>query len=219
MTEVEGDDPSETGVAGSEVAPQTDIARDDGERGPQHGKRRRVYLALAGALLLLVGGSLFAALSNTGTTVLHPLVDETNGPAPSFSLQNLSASSRPVSLGEFQGKDLVVNFWASWCYPCRTEMPLLESAYRSDHGKVAFLGIDTNDSRSDAQRFLNRTKVTYPSGFDPDEKVGAEYGLFGLPVTVFISSSGKLKGRHIGQLDGATLQAALQKAFGTAASS
>jgi cytochrome c biogenesis protein CcmG, thiol:disulfide interchange protein DsbE len=170
----------------------------------------------AAALLALVGVSLFAALSSSTTNVSHPLVEQTNEPAPNFSLPELLTPARTLSLADFRGKPLVVNFWASWCFPCETEMPLLESTYRSVHGTVQFVGIDTGDTRGAAIHFLRQVHVTYPmlSLGDLHGRVVSAYGLPGLPSTIFISSSGKIVGKHFGQFDRATLQAALKVAFG-----
>jgi cytochrome c biogenesis protein CcmG, thiol:disulfide interchange protein DsbE len=176
-------------------------------------RRRRLGIVVSAALLALVGGGLFAALSNSNSGVSHPLVDQTDRPAPSFSLPDLLTPSRTVSLADFKGKDLVVNFWASWCDACRTETPLLESAYKSERGSVDFLGIDTNDTRGAAIAFLSKVHASYQSLFDPNGQMASAYGLFGLPTTVFISASGRMLGRHLGQLDAATLQAALREAF------
>ena len=170
------------------------------------------------ALSVLVGAGLYAGLagSGSGTGVNDPLVDRTQTPAPSFSLPELAWPGRRMSLADFRGKPLVVNFWASWCYPCQTEIPLLEAAFRSERGAVQFLGIDTNDARSAALRFLKSLHVTYPLLFlsDPASSVAASYGLVGLPITFFISPEGTVMGRHIGQMNAATLQAALELAFG-----
>ncbi|MBF6558301.1 MAG: TlpA family protein disulfide reductase [Acidimicrobiales bacterium] len=125
----------------------------------------------------------------------------------------MSTPGKTISLAALRGKPLVVNFWASWCIPCRTEMPLLEQAFRSEHGRVRFLGIDANDTSSAARTFLNQVHVTYPAVSDADGSVALQYKLFGLPTTVFISSSGKTMGRHIGELQAGTLRAALKEAF------
>lgn len=172
-------------------------------------------VALVG-LAVLVGGAVYADLSSSTTGVTDPLVDRTYTPAPPFSLPELLRPGRDMSLADFRGKPLVVNFWASWCYPCQTEMPLLQSSYRSERGSVQFLGIDTNDRRAPAVRFLARTRVTYPCLVlsDPASPLTAAYGLIGLPITVFISPTGIVVGRHIGQINAATLKAALTLAFG-----
>lgn len=108
----------------------------------------------------------------------------------------------------------MVNFWASWCVPCRIEMPLLERTFRSERGKVAFVGIDSNDTPSAARKFLALVHVTYPVISDPNGRVSVKYGLIGFPTTIFISSTGKVLGRHIGQINSSTLRAALREAFG-----
>lgn len=177
-------------------------------------KKRRLVAAIAVASIALVGGGLYAALSNSGAGSGNALVDQSERPAPQFSLPEIGSSSKSISLADVRGHDVVVNFWASWCIPCRTEMPLLQSAFVSERGRVIFVGIDTNDTRDSALAFLRQVKVTYPTAFDPDGQVASTYGLFGLPVTVFISSQGKMVGRHLGQFDSATLGAALREAFG-----
>jgi cytochrome c biogenesis protein CcmG/thiol:disulfide interchange protein DsbE len=193
----------------------TDGARTNPTDRPGAGRRRRTTLIVVGILFsALVGGSLYAALSTSSIGDEPPLVEATHAPAPSFTLPDMLAPNRSFSLADYRGKDLVVNFWASWCIPCRTEMPLLQSAHLSEHGAVRFLGIDSNDTRSAALAFLGQVHVTYRTLFDPDGGVASSYGLIGLPTTVFISASGKMLGRHMGQLDASTLKAALDEAFG-----
>ena len=166
------------------------------------------------SLLAIVSGGLYAVSSDSATAASNSLVDQSHASAPNFSVSSVRDPAKSISLSDFRGKDVVVNFWASWCDPCRTEMSLLESASVSERQKVRFVGIDTNDTRSEALSFLRRVHVTYPAGFDPNGHAASAYGLYGLPVTVFISASGKMVGRHLGQLDAATLHTALQKAFG-----
>lgn len=177
--------------------------------------RRRRLLAL-GVLLLavLVSVAVWQAVSTSPTANSTALVGRTDQPAPTFALPSLSDPSRTLSLASFRGRPLVVNFWASWCVPCRSEMPLLESAFRSERGKVAFLGIDANDTSSAARAFLAQVHVTYTAVTDSDGAVATKYGLYGLPTTVFISSTGKIVGRHIGELHAGTLRTALREAFG-----
>lgn len=92
-------------------------------------------------------------------------------------------------------------------------MPLLEQAFRQQHGRVQFLGIDSNDNLTAGRAFVHRVQVTYPVVSDGRAKVANQYGLFGLPTTIFVSSSGKIVGRVIGQLHADTLRAALKEAF------
>lgn len=163
----------------------------------------------------LVAGGVALDLSNPSSGVTNPLLERTGRPAPAFTLPEVLDPARRLSLSDFRGKPLVLNFWASWCYPCRTEMPLLESAERSENGSVQFVGIDTNDTRGAAAAFLARTHVSYVSLFLPKPgRVSSSYELIGLPITVFISAGGRVLGRHIGQFNRATLEAALALAFG-----
>jgi cytochrome c biogenesis protein CcmG/thiol:disulfide interchange protein DsbE len=169
---------------------------------------------------VLGGAGIWANLSGpTGATVIDPLVDRTRQPAPVFALPELKDPRRHLSITAFRGRPLVVNFWASWCHPCRAEMPLLEAQYRADGGSVRFLGIDTNDTRGSALEFLAREHVTYPSLVlgNRASPLVRDYGLIGLPITAFISAGGTLMGRHIGQMNAATLRVALRLAFGPAA--
>jgi peroxiredoxin len=92
-------------------------------------------------------------------------------------------------------------------------MPLLEQAYRAEHGRILFVGIDANDTPSAGRAFLNQVHVTYPIGSDSGAGVATQYGLFGLPTTIFVSPSGKIVGRFIGQLHADSLRAALKEAF------
>lgn len=164
-------------------------------------------------LVALVVGGLVAALTRSGTTG-EVLSGRTHAPAPAFELSTLLQPDRTISLSQLDGKDLVLNFWASWCSPCQQEMPALQSAFRQLHGKVRFVGIDTMDTRAAALRFLRHVHVTYTTLFDPNGKVALAYGLFGLPTTVFVSPTGKVLGRYIGQLSPTSLQAAVREAFG-----
>lgn len=160
-----------------------------------------------------MAGSLAVGLHGSGGG-RSELSDRSGGPAPAFSLTMVTDAGRTVRLSQFAGRDLVVNFWASWCFPCQQEMPVLERASVSLRGKVSFLGIDTNDSRAAALGFLGRVHVTYPTAFDPGGRTSGAFGLFGLPTTVFVSPRGTVIGRHSGQLDSAGLRAALTEAFG-----
>ncbi len=128
-----------------------------------------------------------------------------NKPTPNFSMP-LFDRYRPEYGGVFdaaasRGKPLVVNFWASWCGPCRIEMPLLEASWKEHQGDVLFVGINTQErSAKDAQALLDEFGLSYPNGRDESNRVNIEYGLFGLPETFFIRADGTLQYRHSGPL-------------------
>jgi cytochrome c biogenesis protein CcmG, thiol:disulfide interchange protein DsbE len=118
--------------------------------------------------------------------------------APGFTLPRLDADST-LSLASLRGKAVVVNFWASWCEPCKDEAPMLQAAYERyrSHGLVV-LGVDLEDFRSDARAFMRRYGVTYPVVHAKDkEALVGRYGVTGYPETFFVDRSGRLVGERI----------------------
>ena len=181
----------------------------------RRGVKAAIALVLAAtAIALVVRPSLVDNASGSGGA--PQLTTFGGGPAPAFSLPDLTDPTRTLSLSQFRGRPVLVNFWASWCVPCRKEMPLLEAAYRRVHGRVVFLGVDTNDTRSAALSFLRQTGVTYPSAYDPHGTAATAYGLFGLPTTVFVAPDGKILERHVGALSSDTLTAGITRLMRTA---
>jgi|SRR5579884_3893804 len=181
---------------------------------PVRARRRRWLVWGVPAAILVVAGALAAALSTSGSGG-NVLTGATGGPAPAFSLSDLAQPDRTVTLAQLEGTDLVVNFWASWCFPCQQEMPVLQAEAAALGGRVRFVGIDANDTRDAALAFLRKVHVGYTTLFDGGGTVAASYGLFGLPTTVFISPTGTLLGEHRGQLDAQSLHSALAQAFGS----
>jgi thiol-disulfide isomerase/thioredoxin len=95
-------------------------------------------------------------------------------------------------LQELRGTPVLVNFWGSWCPPCREEMPRIVAAHREYGDRVQFLGVDIVDSRSDARAFMEEFDMTFPSVFDPPDAIKASLGQFGQPVTIFYEADGTL---------------------------
>ena len=137
--------------------------------------------------------------------------------APPWSLPELGLPAKTVSLSQFRGRPVVVNFWASWCPPCRKEMPTLAATAGRLAGKVDFVGVDTNDNRSAALAFAAKTGVTYPLAFDPHGSVASTYGVYGLPTTIFVSPRGRLLARQVGALTEGRLDQLLAEMFGSEA--
>ncbi len=154
-----------------------------------------------------MGIGLFLALTATGTS------EDPGRRLVPFTLEEVRDGRGPVSLAELAGKPVVVNFFAAWCVPCREELPLLEAAHRRLDGRVAFVGIDTRDSRSQARDLLAETGVTFPAGYDPKGVLVDRYGLGrGLPATLFLDADGVIVEQVVGQLDRARLDAAIAEA-------
>lgn len=118
--------------------------------------------------------------------------------AKDFSLPSLNGYNK-VELKEFNGKPLVINFWASWCGPCREEMPFLQKSWNEYKDKgVAFLGINVLDEEKSAKDFINVFGISYPNLKDSTGEVANLYGVIALPVTLFIDKEGKIVKKNYG---------------------
>ena len=117
--------------------------------------------------------------------------------APAFTLDRLDRDGQ-LGVGDLKGKAVVVNFWASWCVPCRDEAPVLQKTYERyrDQGLVV-LGVDVNDFRQDARRFMKRYGLTYPVVYDGKGSTVGKWGVRGFPETFFVDRTGKLVGERI----------------------
>ena len=113
-----------------------------------------------------------------------------NSPTPDFFLSD--PAGKKGTLKDFRGKLVLLNFWASWCVPCREEMPAMERLYQQYKSKgFVILGVDVKDNRKDALAFIKELKITYPIMLDPDGEVGLLYGAWGLPTTYLIGLKGE----------------------------
>jgi thiol-disulfide isomerase/thioredoxin len=115
---------------------------------------------------------------------------------------------------DLRGRPLVLNVWASWCVPCRKEMPAFQSVYLRARGVVGFLGVDYLDQEGAARRLAADTGVTYPLAADPKGTEVAKFGVTALPTTLFFSTDGVLRGRRFGELDAERLRAAIRSYLG-----
>lgn len=147
---------------------------------------RRTLAASVAVATVAVGVG--AGLTRGGQDAAAPAL--VGSVAPRFSLEDVRSTGPAVELPA--GRPVVVNFFASWCVPCREELPTLERASRQAAGSVAFVGVDVNDSRSKAVELLDATGVTFPTGYDPDRAVATDYRLRGMPTTVFVDARGRV---------------------------
>ena len=131
----------------------------------------------------------------------RPMPPAAARPAPEVRLRGFD--HRLIALSDHRGKVVVLNFWASWCVPCRQEMPNLEQAWQEfqDH-RVVVLGINVLDDRTRAADFLRQIGVTYPNAHDPAGDVLDAYRVTGLPTTVFIDPAGRIRARFAGAYAG-----------------
>jgi peroxiredoxin len=118
-------------------------------------------------------------------------------PAPAFSLSGLDG--KRVSISDFRGKVVFLNFWASWCAPCREEFPGMERLYRDLKGEdFVILGVNVKETREKAVQFVKELKITFPIVLDPEGDVGLLYGAWGLPTTYVIDKKGRAVARVFG---------------------
>jgi thiol-disulfide isomerase/thioredoxin len=115
---------------------------------------------------------------------------------------------------DLRGRPLVLNVWASWCVPCRREMPAFQSVYLKAQGTVGFLGVDYLDQADAARRLAADTGVSYPLAADPKGTEVAKFGVTALPTTLFFSADGVLRGRRFGELTADRLRAAMRSYLG-----
>lgn len=197
------------------LPPPQDRARASGP-GPSRGGPRPVTLIVCMVLLALLMALLaYGVLAKApDTSIDDNLARARPTPAKDFRLEvlqrgelgaNLTRRLAPaledgwLSRDELRGMPYVLNFWASWCAPCRQEAPTLEAEWRSARRQdVLFVGLDMQDTRSDARRFLSEFDVGYLNIRDPSDTTANRYGLTGIPETYFISPRGEIVGHVIG---------------------
>jgi cytochrome c biogenesis protein CcmG/thiol:disulfide interchange protein DsbE len=154
-------------------------------------------LKLGAQALAVMGVGILASVLGWNLTHQTP-PPKVGAPAPLFSLPRLDGAG-DLSLASLRGKTVVLNFFASWCAPCKREAPDLESfwkRYRSDG--LVVLGVDSGDTKSDARRFLSAHGVTYPIVFDPGQTLAfGSYALPGFPVTYVVNRQGKVVGSPV----------------------
>ena len=174
-------------------------------------RRHRWRLAVAlGMLALAVACRPASPPTPTPTPTPPPGAGILAGqPAPDFTLDLFDGGT--LRLSDLRGRWVVLNFWASWCPPCREEMPDLQKAYEAfrDRG-VVFVGIAMADAPEDARRFAEEVGITYPVGLDETGEIALAYRVFGLPTTLFVDPEGRVDRVHAGPLNFGALKVMLE---------
>lgn len=119
--------------------------------------------------------------------------------APSFTLKLFDG--KKISLEDLRGKVVFLNFWASWCVPCRAEAKDLEAAWKKyEDRRVVFLGVNIQDNEEDARNFIQKFGITYMNGRDETGRIAIDYGVWGIPETFFLDGQGRITYKHVGAL-------------------
>jgi len=164
---------------------------------------------VVGLLALLI----WKVAHQTGSANVAAEVRKGEAPtAPDFTLPRLDGDEK-LSLAAFAGKPRVVNFWASWCGPCRDEAPLLQDAARRYRGRLVVIGVDYQDFAGDARNFVRKFGLTYPIGRDGSGSLLARWGVTGAPESFFIDRAGKVVAHVPGAVKKETLAAGIRKAL------
>ena len=166
-------------------------------------------LTVAGLTVGGVIGLLAYGFTRDARYIQSPLIARQ---APSFVLTLFDG--RTVTLEDLRGKVVFLNFWASWCPPCRAEAKTLEAAWKEYKDKdVLFLGIDIQDTEKDARAFIEEFGITYMNGRDPTGRIAIDYGVWGIPETFFIDRQGRITYKHVGGLGLPIITAKLDQAL------
>lgn len=153
------------------------------------------------AAFILGGASLPAQAASVDFTAVPKLQEVKDHPAaPDFTL--LNAGGRKISLKDYRGKVVFLNFWATWCESCREEMPSMDRLYKEFRGQgLEIVAVNVKEKRQEALAFAKELKLTYPILLDPEGEVGLLYGAFGLPATYLIDRKGVVLARMFGSVD------------------
>lgn len=171
------------------------------------GKRLRIAAAALVVIGVLALTALLAlGLTNRSSPTGRSGATRIHKPAPPINI-SLYNGGGSISPERYAGKPLVVNFWASWCGPCRQEAPLFERLWR-EYGErgVVFIGVNIQDAHADARAYLSEFGITYPNGYDEGGRISVDYGVIGIPVTFFINREGVVERRWVGAVREAKLR-------------
>ena len=160
---------------------------------------------ISGLVAIFVVAAVAVSLATSGTGGSPPAPA-----AAGFTLDSLTSPGQHITLSQYQGKPLIVNFWASWCEPCQQETPLLANWYNRQHGHGVSVGLDENDTAASALQFAKAKGVSYPIGVDPQLAAANAYGVTGLPQTFFLNAQHRIVDHVLGAVTQADLDKGLR---------
>jgi len=171
-------------------------------------------LAITGLIIGPILGLLAFGFTRDARYITSPLLAK---PAAPFTVTLFDG--RKITLDELRGKAVFLNFWASWCPPCRAEARDLEAAWQKVKDKdMVFIGVALQDTDKNSLEFLKEFEVTYPNGKDESGKIAVDYGTWGIPESFFIDPQGRITYKHVGGIRAALVLAKLEEAAKSIAS-
>jgi thiol-disulfide isomerase/thioredoxin len=166
----------------------------------RHGIARRIALVLVGGVIISSCGGGDGAGARLPAVAVEPL-----------------GGGGSVQLSDIEGP-AVVNLWATWCAPCRREIPDFEAVHQARRDEVAFVGVNIGEDAERAQEFVDEVGATYDQYLDPEGFVVTELRTSTMPVTLVIDADGRISTRHLGPMDQGDLDAAIDEALGVSSS-
>jgi cytochrome c biogenesis protein CcmG, thiol:disulfide interchange protein DsbE len=179
-------------------------------RKPEHTEEQTPWrrLLLIGVIIGPILGLLAFGFTRDARYITSPLLAK---PATPFTITLFDG--RKLTLDELRGKAVFLNFWASWCLPCRAEARDLEAAWQKVKDKnMVFIGVALQDTDNNSLEFLKEFDVSYPNGKDETGKIAVDYGTWGIPESFFIDPQGRITYKHVGSVRAALVLSKLEEA-------
>lgn len=168
--------------------------------------------SVKGSILLLILVGVLATVAWVSSEQNVSASPKVGYHAPSFSLPKFP-DNQPISLADYQGKPVFINFWATWCPPCQAETPDLVKAYSKYGDKVQFIGVNltSQDSLTDVTAFIKKYGIKYPTALDTKGTVAQQYQALAIPTSFIINRQGIIVDRYVGALTPQVLEWELQR--------
>ena len=154
---------------------------------------KNIFILLSTMVLLILTGNLAIAQQNIFAK-MGAVLPNNEKPAPDFNL--LTPNGKSISLSDYKGRTVLLNFWATWCIPCKKELPSMQRLYEDlklDGFEIVAISID-RDKKERVHQYIEEYSLTFPVLLDPSQKVRKDYFILGLPTSYLIGKDGKLKG-------------------------
>ncbi len=170
-------------------------------------KTRQAWMIMT--IVVAVVGSVWAMLNRVPVELQNPSgrppAPQAGHLAPDFTLT--MEDGEQIALSDFRGTPVVLNFWATWCGPCRAEMPAFESIWRESDGQVQFIGVNVQESAAQVSAFATGLGISYPLPLDPNAAIARVYRVRAFPTTLFIDEQGVIQEMILGQVNEPSLDA------------